>query len=327
MTNTRKAARRATRIALAAALALASGFALADTRFEERLDLSPGGTFVLDTDTGSIAIRGGSDSGVVVTVTSDRDDVRDRLKFEFASDGSTATVKVRKPASERGFFGWMKSAASERVRFEVVVPSTAHVVADTAGGSIDVEDVRGRVEADTSGGGIAIRRIAGDVAADTSGGSIDVEDIDGSAVLDTSGGGIVARGVTGDVDADTSGGSIELVGIGGQARADTSGGSIRIEDAAGRIQADTSGGSIVATFAAGNGAGGTLETSGGRIEVVVDPGVGLDIDAEATSGVRTDLPITVEGRVEKDRVRGKINGGGATLRLRASGGSIRIQPR
>ena len=43
--------------------------------------------------------------------------------------------------------------------------------------------------------------------------------------------------------------------------------------------------------------------------------------------VHCDLPVTMEGRVASDRLRGRLNGGGALLRLRSSGGGITIKSR
>ena len=55
--------------------------------------------------------------------------------------------------------------------------------------------------------------------------------------------------------------------------------------------------------------------------------VALDIDAQCSGGkVRTEMPIAVEGALDRGQIRGTLNGGGATLRLRGSGGGIRIQP-
>ena len=38
------------------------------------------------------------------------------------------------------------------------------------------------------------------------------------------------------------------------------------------------------------------------------------------------LAVTVRGKISKSQVQGKIGGGGNTLRLRASGGRVRIDP-
>ncbi len=101
---------------------------------------------------------------------------------------------------------------------------------------------------------------------------------------------------------------------------------MKISDAGGRVDAESSGGPITVSFSPGNSAGGTLSTSGGGITVTVDPSVGLDIDAASSGGsVDLDVPVTVQGRVSRTAVKGSLNAGGQMLKLRTSGGGIRIR--
>jgi len=110
----------------------------------------------------------------------------------------------------------------------------------------------------------------------------------------------------------------------GDLKVHSSGGSIRIDEAAGLVDADTSGGGIRATFARGNSKGGRLESSGGSIELALDPNADLEIDASA-SHVSSDLPLTVRGEISRSRLHGTLNKGGASLRIHTSGGGIRIE--
>ena len=66
----------------------------------------------------------------------------------------------------------------------------------------------------------------------------------------------------------------------------------------------------------------TLETSAGsvRVRMPMDKGMDLDLD-----GNRVSAPLTnFNGTVEKDRIKGKLNGGGIPVRLTASSGSVSI---
>ena len=81
-------------------------------------------------------------------------------------------------------------------------------------------------------------------------------------------------------------------------------------------------------FAAGNAKGGELSSSGGGVATMVDPAVGLEIDASSSGGsVDCNLPLTVRGKIGRDDVHGTLNGGGALLKLRSSGGGIDISKR
>ena len=51
----------------------------------------------------------------------------------------------------------------------------------------------------------------------------------------------------------------------------------------------------------------------------------LDVDAHTSGGkVIFDLPITVHGSNSRNELRGELNGGGPLLKLRSSGGSIKL---
>ena len=273
--------------------------ARADFRLERQLDLAPGGRLLLDTDDGRVTVRGGSQDGVRIRITSRRDDIDDRYRFSFESDGQRAVVKGdRRGAS---WFSWRRDS----IEFEIEVPTATSLELETSGGRISVEGVDGELVVDTSGGSIEIVEVRGDVDAHTSGGPIEVVN------------------VAGDLRADTSGGSISVEDVTGDVRAETSGGSIRMEEIGGRVYAHSSGGSVSVRFAGGNAEGGDLSTSGGTVTAYVDRSVPLDIDA-STSGGRVSFDITVRGQVSKGKVQGTINGGGESLRLRSSGGNVRL---
>jgi DUF4097 and DUF4098 domain-containing protein YvlB len=299
---------------------------LAGSRIEKELQLQPGGSFLLDTDNGSVQVVGSDRSGARVVITSKRDDIESEYKFSFDESSGQVTVKAEKKGS--GLFSWFSWGRSAGLRFDIEVPRETNLDIDTAGGAIAVEAISGMTRLDTSGGAITVLDVVGDVSADTSGGSIDIENVEGDVNADTSGGHINVRKVRGEVLADTSGGHIEISEASGDINADTSGGSIRITEAGGFVYADTSGGNVDVAFAAGNGSGGTLSTSGGRVSVVLDPTVSLDIDASTSGGsVKLGLPLTVEGELTKAAVRGKLGSGGALLKLRSSGGGIEIEPK
>jgi DUF4097 and DUF4098 domain-containing protein YvlB len=262
--------------------------ALAGARIEQKLALEPGGEFELDTSDGSVEVVGTSGSGARVLITAKIDDLESKYDIDFQESPGKATVTVKRKGSK--ISSWFKTGSG--MKFQIEVPRDTTLSIDTSGGSINVA------------------RVEGDVTADTSGGGIDIE------------------GVQGNVNADTSGGGIHISDVSGDIRADTSGGGIRINEAGGEVLAETSGGPIKVSFASGNSRGGVLSTSGGGVTVSVDPSANLDIDASTSGGTVTlDLPVTVQGKISRTSVRGALGGGGSTLKLRSSGGGIRIQPR
>ncbi|MCU0224269.1 MAG: DUF4097 domain-containing protein [Acidobacteria bacterium] len=290
---------------LMAASALDAG---AETKIEKEFPLAAGGAFVLQTDGGPVAVKGSDRATARIVITSRAEDVESLYDFKYETTPQLVKLVVKRKGS--GVGSWFSWGRNDGLAFEVELPRGARCDVGTAGGPIAVSDMQAGVQADTSGGPIDLHRIRGPVSADTSGGPISIEDVDGSVNADTSGGPIRISKVTGDISADTSGGGIDIAEAGGQ------------------VTADTSGGPIAVRFASGNSKGGSLESSGGGITIAVDPAAKLTLDAESSGGsVSCDLPVTVVGERDRSELRGELNGGGAVLRARTSGGGIRISAR
>lgn len=311
-------------VVLLAGCLLTGAPTLAGERIEKELDLQPGGRLVLDSDTGSVEVVGSSRAGARVTITSRGGDIESRFDVDFSGEPGQVEITVRRKGAR--LFSWL--GRGNNLKFEIEVPRETDLSIGTAGGSISVEKIDGNVRLDTSGGSISVEEVSGAVRADTSGGSISVAEVEGDVTADTSGGSINVEQVRGEARLDTSGGSIRAGRVSGDLHADTSGGSIRIEEAGGYVHAETSGGRVTVSFAAGNARGGDLSTSGGGIAVALDPGIDLDLDAETSGGsVTLDLPLRVQGEISKRSMRGAVGAGGELLKLRASGGGIRVEPR
>ncbi len=309
------------RLLLASAFLLTGTAAsLAETRIEKDLKLEPGGEFHLETSMGKVTVTGSSEAGAHVVITSKRRDLDELMTFRFEEGDNSVSIVAKNKHS----LSWFSDHGSS-VQYEIRVPAQTRLSIDTAGGAIAISGMRSAAKLETSGGSIDVRDLVGDLDGDTSGGSIHLKDIKGRVRVETSGGGINAVTLDGPIHAHSSGGSITLEAVTGDIDCDTSGGGIRIVGAGGRVRADTSGGGIDASFAKGNSRGGTLESSGGGIEVSLDPSADLAIDASGNS-VRSDVPLLVKGELSRGRLQGTLGKGGNTLRLRTSGGSVRIQP-
>lgn len=263
----------------------AAAFA-AEYRVEKRLPLAPGGLLHLSSEEGSVEIRGAATQEVVLVVTSDRADFASI--FDLTSESPRADrVEFKLERKTSALLRWFEG--NRHTRLVLTVPDSANLEVQTSGGGIEIAGVRGKVNAESSGGGVRAHEIGGPSELSSSGGAID------------------ASAVSGDLVAESSGGGIE------------------IREAHGRVVASSSGGAVSVDFADGNAKGGDLSSSGGGVEATVDPAVGLEIDASSSGGaVSCDLPLTTRGKVDRDDARGALNGGGALLKLRSSGGGIGI---
>ena len=310
-------------LSLTVGILLLSASAWADYRTERRLALEPGGTFTLVSDVAGVTLTGDSASGAIVTITSRRDDFEELFDLQFEETAGRATVTVKRRGSWLKNF-WAGDWFSD-THITIRVPSATAADLRTSGGSIDASRLTSRLAMRTSGGSLRVESVAGDVDGNTSGGSIRMRDVGGNVLASTSGGSIDITGVRGSLRATTSGGGITIATVAGELHASTSGGGVDIRDAGGRVEAHTSGGPVTVRFAPGNSRGGELTTSGGGVRTEVDPKVALTIDASSSGGgVSSDVPVTVQGQIDRNALRGDLNGGGALLRLRSSGGGVRI---
>lgn len=210
----------------------------------------------------------------------------------------------------------------------------------TSGGGINIIGVESDVDARTSGGGVYIERIDGRVSARTAGGDMDVGDVTGEVDVKTSGGDIELRSIGGRVSARTAGGDIEGLDFGGQVTVETSAGDIELEDVRGGVQARTSVGDIEVAVTLQDFSESypmSMETTHGDISLTLPPNLPASIDAEVRTighgwdrdDIYSDFALSRESPREGQsgdlRSYGDINGGGPTVRLRTSGGSIRIE--
>jgi hypothetical protein len=67
-----------------------------------------------------------------------------------------------------------------------------------------------------------------------------------------------------------------------------------------------------------------LTTSGGSVTAYLANDIAVDLDA-STSGGRVKSDFMVVGKIKKTSIKGTINGGGPDLKLKTSGGSVRIK--
>jgi hypothetical protein len=298
--------RHTTRVLTIALLVIAVAMSSAEEkRFERTFSVKPGGTLFVTTDVGAVKVTGSSSNEVVVVadIRGSRREVKD-LEITATQTGDGVEVKG-KNRRDGWFFNWSRDL---EVEFTIKVPREYNVEVKTSGGGIAVNNIKGTVQGKTSGGGISLADIDGMTAVATSGGGIKSERTTGELRLSTSGGGIEVRSASGDLVARTSGGPVRIADVDGMVRAETSGGGISIRTR------PTFNKDIYAA------------TSGGGIDIYLPRTVAATVDASTSGGsVSCDLPVTMTGKLNDNRINGSINGGGALVKARTSGGSVRIK--
>jgi len=161
-----------------------------------------------------------------------------------------------------------------------------------------------------------------DIDLTTSGGNVTANNCSGELKLVTSGGTIELNGLKGSIDAVTSGGNVRGKSIEGDLKAHTSGGNVHLNDLACSLESSTSGGNLDISFSS-FGKYVKLNNSWGNITLAFPKNKGVDLDLSGRiSNTRFE---NFDGKIDEDRVKGKLNGGGIPVSADASSGRIKIE--
>jgi hypothetical protein len=303
----------------------------------------------VETSGGSITVSGESASGFKVDMfvrpnnwngkELSKEEIEDRLEdydIFIGTEGNKVVATAKRKNSVKDNWNNNKSVS---IAFKVYTPRKITTDLKTSGGSIKISSLSGNQNFATSGGSLKVNDLDGIIRGRTSGGSIEVSNCSKDIELVTSGGSIKANELNGKIDLKTSGGGITLNNLHGEIEAHTSGGSVHGEDIKGKLDTGTSGGSVhlakvSGSLKASTSAGSievsmaslgeylSLSTSAGTVRVTMPLDKGLDLNLR---GNKVSIPLkNFDGNAEKDRVNGKMNGGGVPVTLSASSGSVYV---
>ena len=130
-----------------------------------------------------------------------------------------------------------------------------------------------------------------------------------------------------NLDVKTNNGNIKVAGVSCDLDIGTTNVNVHVRDSGGRLNAHTTNGSISAELTQiSAGEDMVFRTTNGGITLAIPPETQADLTARTTNGsIRTDFPITVQGTFSKNRLEGELNGGGGSIQLRTTNGSIEIE--
>ena len=148
-----------------------------------------------------------------------------------------------------------------------------------------------------------------------------------SLALQTSNGEIRVRGISSTVDAATTNGDVSVSGAAGRVEAETTNGEVELLGVSGSIDGSTTNGSVRAELRSlARSERVRLTTTNGNVTLSLPASAKVTVDATTTNGrVSTAFPVTVGGVRSSKSITGTIGGGGATVSLVTTNGSIRIQ--
>ncbi|GAB5558634.1 MAG: hypothetical protein SynsKO_02810 [Synoicihabitans sp.] len=317
MLNSLRNSRRLTSVLVAFLFVVSISEARIVRETSDRFTVQAGGELLVSTQGGDIEIQSGEGNEVVVLTRIDfpradsdaeADEMMDNLELTIEQTDRGIRAEAKNLTKPSGWFSW-GGPKRVSVSFSIVVPENYHVDARTSGGDINLINLGGIVSGRTSGGDVLAR------------------DIDGPVEVHTSGGDIEVFSATGEVAAHTSGGNIRVRGVDGPVKASTSGGDVHIEEVHGTVRATTSGGNVSARLLGPLLADALLSTSGGNVSATVSESISFRLDARTSGGNVKSSGISIQidsGGVGKTKLAGDVNGGGHTLKLRTSGGNVRL---
>ncbi|HKQ78558.1 MAG TPA: DUF4097 family beta strand repeat-containing protein [Blastocatellia bacterium] len=301
------AARSAARVTARSLTQSAAQSAGQSHELHETYDLTPGGAVSIINTSGYIRVTSWNENRVKVdAVKRDRREA-DTSAVEIQVTPSPGRIDIRTiyPRSQ---------GSRVSVDYDLKVPRSAVLNAQTSSGEITISDSVASVTASSTNGSITVREVAGDAELSSTNGQITTGRIGGRLNITATNGNLIigevastlnvrcgncnisARGLRDDASVRTANGSIELERIGGRINAQTTNGRIRINDVGGDVIAKTYSNSITVTNARGHveaeanngsvlvqnaGEGARVISVGGSVEIRESKG---RIEASATNG-------------------------------------------
>jgi hypothetical protein len=241
----------------------------------------------VDTNDGSVIVTTGDSKQVEFRVEYQGYVLNKSLEIDSNQHGDEVELVARIP---RGFH--IISLGIRKLHIEVRMPKDADLRVRTGDGSIKANDVSGTIDLHSGDGALTVGSLKGAVRLHTGDGSIEASDLDGKC------------------DASSGDGRIRLSGRFDVLSAKSGDGGVAVEALHGS-KLDSSW---------------SISSGDGSIEVALPADLPVNIDASTGDGhISTDIPITMEGKISKSRVHGKMNGGGSTLTIHTGDGSIHLR--
>lgn len=314
-------------LSLAATMAARPTWAGDDGHFDRTLTVT--GTVDLDVQTGSgeITVRTGDSSKV---------EIHGRIHANHGWFGADAEQRIHEieanpPIEQNGNtirvghienHDWKNNIS---ISYELVVPVQTKLRSESGSGDQVVGGIAGPADASSGSGSVRLSKIGGETHARTGSGDIELNEIQGAAKTIAGSGSIRAIGIAGALSASSGSGSVKFEQTAaGDVEIGTGSGDVEIKGAKGAVKVQTGSGSITAQ---GDPTGDwRLHTGSGDVSVELSQQASFNLVARTSSGsIGTNREIAVQGKLSPRELQGKVGGGGPTIELSTSSGSIQIR--
>jgi len=305
-------------------------FYRADTHVEETVEE----TFVVDgpavldleADFGDVTVTGseGDEVEVIARLSlwgSDEEDARRKVDVQMSQEGNRINMRVVRP---KGAYVGFAFTRSPRVDFEVRVPSETSLQLATSSGDITLIGLSdgGDLEAETNFGELALRDVSADsLTAHSDSGDIQAKEITLDGVLDlkTNFGSVTVRDVAAErLAAHSDSGEIQVEDA-------TLDGALDLESTEAALTLKTDSGKIYFSGSLHAEEVHQVESSFGKVHLVLPADAAFDLDAETELGsIKTDFAVMMT-EFEEKHIVGEVNGGGPSLQIHTDSGDITLE--
>ena len=308
-----------TGLALIVGLALVAAPAVARETYEEKFEktesLARDGKVYLSNISGDIVVKTWKESQVKIealkvsrAATSARaKENAAEVTIEVTKDADTVRIETIYPKRRTPWSG--QESLNVSVNYQLWIPEAASAEIRSISGDVNLAPIGGRAKVSCVSGNV---EILGAAAADanTVSGDLKIGNVAGDAYVKAVSGDIKMSGIKGSVGAESVSGDIELKDV-SDARTVTG------KSVSGNI-----------TFAGVIKPGGRydLKTHSGTIRMTIPAASAFELEADTFSGViDSEFEIQVVGKISPREIRGTVNKGGATVRLKSFSGDIELK--
>jgi DUF4097 and DUF4098 domain-containing protein YvlB len=314
-------------LSLAAAMAARPALASDDGRFDRTLTVTGAVDLDVQTGSGEITVRTGDSSKV---------EIHGRIHANHGWLGGDAEQRIHEieanpPIEQNGNtvrvghienHDWKNNIS---ISYELVVPAQTKLHSESGSGDQVVQGIAGPADASSGSGSVRLSNIGGETHARTGSGDIELNGIHGAAKAIAGSGSIHAIGIAGALTASSGSGGVKFEQTAaGDVEIGTGSGDVEVKGAKGAVKVQTGSGSIAAQ---GDPTGDwRLHTGSGNVSVELPQQASFNLVARTSSGsIDTSREIAVQGKLSPRELQGKVGGGGPTVELSTSSGSIQIR--
>lgn len=327
-------------------------------RFEDSYEyaVDAGFKLTINNSAGAIVISRENVDKVIIRVTKvvdassreDAEEMEDRIEVAIDAKADRIEVDTRQPDGKNmsGFLGdlfGLKSGFNGSVNYQIEIPTSVDLAIAATSGEVELTGIEGKVHIAATSSDITIRTVkancdientSGDIRMKDVTGDIDVMSTSSDALFDNVQGNVSLQATSGDTEAHWVTGTIRITKTSGNClvakstgdvEVNTTSGDIEIEQREGGFSLTTSSGNIQVDSEFNNGSRFEAETTSGDIVVRMPAEAKADVRLETISGnIDTNLALEVRS-FSRNRLEGRLRGGGAGIFLTSTSGDISLE--